>query len=141
MNFKNFRSSLKFTPLSFFEKRSFVFFQIYRFVFVLQLTGCHSPFPSDPKPNVPEDHTVTIATVLHKEGYDYPYRESSGCAVGYCHGNGLDGGVADIDDRISATPSCFQCHNTKWEDDVDEAQKPVSSQTDISFLKKATEHE
>lgn len=57
---------------------------------------------------------------MHKEGFKYPYKQASGCSASECHHDDLDGGVAVVDSVQTVAPSCFQCHNTKWQDDTDE---------------------
>lgn len=90
------------------------------FVLLILLSACDGPFLSAFKPTMPDDHTESISGVLHKPGYEYPYREGSDCADSDCHHDDLDGGVAYIDDEVTYAPSCFQCHETLWKDDLDE---------------------
>lgn len=87
------------------------------FLACLFIVGCDGPFPSTTKPNVPDDHTENIKGVFHKKGYEFPFKESSGCSETTCHQPDLDGGVADVDGRIAIAPSCFQCHETLWSDE------------------------
>lgn len=88
---------------------------------VLALTSaCSGPFPAASKPNLPDDHTESIKGVLHKPGYEYPYKESSNCSDSDCHQDDLDGGLASVDGRVTIAPSCFQCHETLWKDDIEE---------------------
>ena len=82
--------------------------------------SCFAPFPSTPKSGLPEDHTKNIKGFLHKEGYKHPFKESSGCDDTKCHQDDLDGGVAEVNGKVTIAPSCFQCHETLWEDDVDD---------------------
>lgn len=86
----------------------------------LSRMGCSGPFPVTAKPDLPDDHTVSIKSVFHKKGYKFPYKESSGCSDSNCHQDDLDGGVGNVDGRISPAPSCFQCHETLWSDEFDE---------------------
>lgn len=88
------------------------------FLFLLMAcAGCEAPFPPTQKPNLPADHIESIKTAMHKPGFDFPYKQESGCATSSCHGDDLTGGVAQVDERITIAPSCFQCHETKWQDD------------------------
>ncbi|MFQ5641778.1 MAG: hypothetical protein ACE5IR_27700 [bacterium] len=89
-------------------------------ILILLSSGCRGPFPAASKPNLPEDHTESIKGVLHKSGYLFPYKKNSGCSDTKCHQDDLDGGVADLDGRITISPSCFQCHETLWSDDTDD---------------------
>ncbi|MFQ5823034.1 MAG: hypothetical protein ACE5JB_03165 [bacterium] len=57
---------------------------------------------------------------MHKKGYKFPFKTSSGCSDTECHQSDLDGGVANVDGRITIAPSCFQCHETLWSDEIDE---------------------
>lgn len=86
------------------------------------LTACDGPFPSTAKPSLPDDHTDSIKGVYHKAGQKHPYYESSGCSDSDCHQDDLDGGVGSLDDEQVIVPSCFQCHETLWEDDTEEEQ-------------------
>ena len=84
---------------------------------ILVFLACNGPFPPTAKPTLPEGHTVNIKSAFHKQGYKYPYKESSGCSAATCHRDDLDGGVAEIDGRVTIAPSCFQCHATLWSDE------------------------
>ena len=84
--------------------------------------ACDGPFPSTAKPSLPDDHTNSIKGVFHKPGQKHPYYESSGCSDSDCHKDDLDGGVGSLDGEVVIVPSCFQCHATLWEDDIEEAQ-------------------
>ncbi|MFQ5605515.1 MAG: hypothetical protein ACE5HS_19775 [bacterium] len=87
---------------------------------IILLVRCSGPFPSISKSGLPSDHTEKIKGVLHKKGFKYPYKTNSGCSDSKCHQDDLDGGVAEVDGKITISPSCFQCHETLWEDDIDE---------------------
>ncbi len=88
-------------------------------LWLLGTLGCQGPFPPSAKPNLPDDHTVNIKSVFHKPGYKFPYKSSSGCSASTCHHDDLDGGMAEVDGRITVAPSCFQCHQTLWSDEED----------------------
>ncbi|MFQ5627283.1 MAG: hypothetical protein ACE5I1_00870 [bacterium] len=89
-------------------------------VISLCIFACKNPFPPAQKQGIPDDHTVSIKGAMHKEGFKYPYKQASGCSASECHHDDLDGGVAVVDSVQTVAPSCFQCHNTKWQDDTDE---------------------
>lgn len=84
----------------------------------LAVSSCDGPFPAQTKTGPPADHTVSIKGAMHKQGYKYPYKPESGCSAANCHQDDLDGGVATVDGRQTVSPSCFQCHGTKWKDDI-----------------------
>ncbi len=92
------------------------------FVFMLPIlggAGCKAPFPPQTKSGIPQDHVVNIKGVMHKNGYKFPFKSSSGCSDANCHHDDLDGGVAKVNGVTHIAPSCFQCHGTKWQDDED----------------------
>lgn len=81
---------------------------------------CNGLFPPAPKSGIPDDHTENIKGAMHKKGYKFPFKSSGGCSDTDCHQPDLDGGVANVDGRITIAPSCFQCHETLWSDETDE---------------------
>lgn len=77
---------------------------------------CDGPFPSEPKTGVPGDHNDNEQGAMHKSGKDNPFG-SGDCSDSDCHQNDLRGGVVVYEGRTTVTPSCYQCHGNKWEDD------------------------
>ncbi len=96
-----------------------IFFYLIFLLSIVVILSCNGPFPVTSKPDLPEDHKENIGGFLHKKGFEYPFKISGGCDDSKCHQDDLDGGVADIEGRITIAPSCFQCHETLWEDDID----------------------
>ncbi len=94
-------------------------------VFGLAFTACDGFFPAVSKPSVPDDHTKSIKGVFHKEDPEHPFYESSGCTDSDCHKDDLDGGVALYEGVQHVIPSCFQCHETLWEDDTEPDETAV----------------
>ena len=84
---------------------------------VLFVAACTPPFPSQVKDGIPADHVVNIKGAMHKEGYKFPFRPTSGCSSNTCHHDDLNGGVAMVNGEIRIAPSCFQCHGTRWEEE------------------------
>ena len=87
--------------------------------------GCTKLMPTAAKPNVPEDHTKNIHGVLHKPGYEEPMEFESGCSERFCHGTALEGAVVIIDEGPVVAPSCFQCHEDKWNNATEENSAPA----------------
>lgn len=93
--------------------------------------ACTKIMPTATKPTVPDDHTKDIEGVLHKPGFEEPMELIGGCSDRFCHGTALEGGVAIVDEKPAVAPSCFQCHDDKWNDDESSAapvfQMPLES--------------
>lgn len=70
--------------------------------------------PTGNKPSVPDDHNIKLGTALHMPGYDKPLDLEKGCSNKYCHGEALEGGITVVDEVPYLAPSCYQCHDDKW---------------------------
>lgn len=92
---------------------------LFSLIFAGIFVGCNGLFPHAPKSGIPDDHTENIRGAIHKKGYKFPFKASSGCSDTDCHHPDLDGGVAKVDGRTTIAPSCFQCHETLWSDETD----------------------
>lgn len=99
-----------------FSRRSKV--QLFYLTIAVIFASCNGPFPSVSKIGPPDDHTQNIKGAMHRLGYKFPFKASSGCSDTKCHQPDLDGGVANVDGRITIAPSCFQCHPTLWSDET-----------------------
>lgn len=88
-------------------------------MFSLTHFSCDGPFPSESKSGLPGDHTDDQGGALHKGGKDDP-RGDGDCSDGDCHQPDLRGGVVEFEGRIVITPSCYQCHGEKWDDEGDD---------------------
>lgn len=103
-------------------------------VCVLLCTGCDGPFPAQSKEGVPDDHTVNQGGALHKSGLEHPFRENSGCSDFDCHHDDLRGGLAIVEGVKTVAPSCYQCHDNKWDDD-DRATPTISTRLLSTHIK------
>ena len=113
------------------------------FLFSLCLTGmggCDGIFPAQMKEGPPEDHTENQKGAFHKSGLNHPFRENSGCSANECHHSDLRGGLAEVDGRITVSPSCYQCHGERWDDDLGEAENDDISAT-LSLAHLLSTHE
>lgn len=79
--------------------------------------GCDGPFPTSTKVDAPDDHTENQGGAFHKAGLEEPETEQAGCSSSDCHQSDLRGGLALVDGVQFVTPSCYQCHGEKWDDD------------------------
>ncbi|MCP5046923.1 MAG: hypothetical protein GY940_07105 [bacterium] len=80
----------------------------------LTSTHCNGLFPGMDKSGTPADHTDNIGGALHKPGSETPFTQSSDCTS--CHQPDLRGGVEEVEDELRYAPSCYQCHDKKWDD-------------------------
>lgn len=64
---------------------------------------------------------------MHKNGLEHPFREESGCSDFDCHHDDLRGGLAIVEGVQTVAPSCFQCHENKWDDGGDTTAMLVSA--------------
>lgn len=94
-------------------KRYFILFCM------LAMMACDGPFPSQSKDGVPPDHNDNKHGARHKGGAGDPFDEG-GCSDSDCHQADLRGGVVIYEGRKTVTPSCYQCHGNKWEDEDDD---------------------
>ena len=89
---------------------------------ILFAAGCDGFFPDQSKTGPPADHTVDEGRgAKHKKGAEHPLRLESGCSDSLCHQADLRGGLADIDGQPAESPSCYQCHDENWDDDLEDA--------------------
>jgi hypothetical protein len=88
---------------------------------LLLVSGCDGLFPTQSKPYVPADHTVSFSGSLHPPGYTDPLDPSHGCTD--CHGSKLTGGVHIVGGNPVAAPSCYQCHGAVWERGVEDRER------------------
>ena len=82
--------------------------------------GCNAMLPTETAKPVPPDHTDIRFTAAHKPGGRHPYSfdKVSGtylCASPLCHHLDLKGGIGYYNGKNVITPSCYQCHGTRWE--------------------------
>ncbi|KAA3616039.1 MAG: hypothetical protein DWQ05_09790 [Calditrichaeota bacterium] len=86
----------------------------------LLVMACDPPFMSAEKVGPPSDHKVKKGTAKHKSGLDEPFSVKAECSNAECHGPELKGDIAVTDRGLVKTPSCYQCHGEKWDDDDEE---------------------
>lgn len=67
-------------------------------------------------------HTVSQDGILHAPGLNSPYQN---CAD--CHGNSLTG--------LGSAPSCYQCHDDKWDDENDKATMSILKNEFTHYLR------
>ncbi|NTU50303.1 MAG: hypothetical protein HGA87_05390 [Desulfobulbaceae bacterium] len=73
---------------------------------MLGILACDKGFPTQPKADLPEDHTSKLSYAYHKSGLYIPETKCTPC-----HGDSkLKGTVWNK----MATPSCRQCHSDIW---------------------------
>jgi len=74
--------------------------------------GCDGIFPTQTKPNVPDDHIYNWGGFLHKG--DEGGGGDAGDDCEECHGNDLKGKLYNYNGTWIVTSSCYQCHGKIW---------------------------
>ncbi len=92
---------------------------IFMLLSAMVLLSCDPPFMSTKKIGPPSDHKNKQGNAMHKGGLEDPFTEGK-CSDAECHGPDLRGDVATTDRGLVRTPSCYQCHGEKWEDEDDD---------------------
>jgi hypothetical protein len=94
------------------KKYFFVLIIVFLGTFTLSSSGCDGLFSTNPKKNIPTDHTNSISGALHK-GNNRQDMTPDEC--GDCHTTDLRGKVTLINGVYTWANSCYQCHGALWE--------------------------
>lgn len=89
-------------------------FLILAFLFISLITiitSCDFPFPEQDKVGIPDDHDRKQGIAFHKGGLD----DAEDCSD--CHGFDLKGDFTEVEGEYRQTPSCYQCHGKKWDEE------------------------